>query len=405
MSTAELESVAEFSRRASALGVSAANVEKLAKAGFDTFGKYAFSVPYNPSSSDETPLRDMLKASLGSDPDAGQLACLRRLFWESHALALADLRYRQEHGSEGVAKKLPTAERVHRAKEQKSRLQGLVWGPDSEPSDQLVDRFVQMSEDNVVTYVKPELCTSRSQEVTHIKDTKGLALNADGSLKLASQESNLRCATTGELKLRATFHRKALALDLSGIMTFGVVEQWRVYLFTMLQRESPPGYKSISIGQLLEADKRLWVLLSEETRGNVAGRPGSAPPCDSVFKKLTESQDVLSFLTPLPMPPPVPTGPRFEPYNGKGKGGKTSDKGKKGNGKAPSIGDGKGANLDLPEGARAHTEEGKPSCFGFNRNKCYHSKKVKPGKRCPRGFHKCWICLRDKPATECTHSD
>ena len=403
MSTAELESAAEFARRAAALGVSTANVEKLAKAGFDTFGKYAFSVPYNPSSSDETPLRDMLKASLGSDPDAGQLACLRRLFWESHALALADLRYRQEHGSEGVAKKLPTAERVHRAKEQKNRLQGLVWGPDSEPSDQLVDRFVQMSEDNVVTYVKPEMCTSRSQEVTHIKDTKGLALNADGSLKLASQESNLRCATTGELKLRATFHRKALALDLSGIMTFGVVEQWHVYLFTMLQRESPPGYKSISIGQLLEADKRLWVLLSEETRGNVAGRPGSAPPCDAVFKKLTESQDVLSFLTPLPMPPPAPPGPRFE----------------------PSLTTARARVAKLQRRARKEVEKQHPSATGKEQLLTFLRAQVPTQKRVSRsalastgtsaitprrssrarGFHKCWICLRDRPATECTHSD
>ena len=53
-------------------------------------------------------------------------------------------------GSESITKKLPTSERVARAQEQKKRLSGVVWGPDTEPSDQLVDRFVQMAEENVV---------------------------------------------------------------------------------------------------------------------------------------------------------------------------------------------------------------------------------------------------------------
>ena len=54
-------------------------------------------------------------------------------------------------------------------------------------------------------------------------------------------------------------------------------------------------YKAVSRGQILKTDNRPWVLLSEETRENLAGWPGSAPPCHSVFKKLTESQKVLSF--------------------------------------------------------------------------------------------------------------
>ena len=132
-------------------------MKALVAAGFDTFGKYAFSVPYVSGAADERPLVELLKKTFGANPKDSELACLRRLFWESHALALADLRQRQEHGSESITKKLPTSERVARAQEQKKRLSGVIWGPDTEPSDQLVDRFVQMAEENVVTYVKPEL--------------------------------------------------------------------------------------------------------------------------------------------------------------------------------------------------------------------------------------------------------
>ena len=401
MATAELESVAEFKRRASALGVTEDHLKALVAAGFDTFGKYAFSVPYVPGAADERPLVELLKKTFGANPKDSELACLRRLFWESHALALADLKQRQEHGSESITKKLPTSERVARAQEQKKRLSGVIWGPDTEPSDQLVDRFVQMAEENVVTYVKPELCTSRSQEILQVKQAKSFAIGSDGNLKVGHSAPDFTCATTGELRLRAALHRKALALDLSGILSYKAVELWRTRLFTCLQRDSPPGYKPITINQIMEADKRLWVLLSERTRGDVIPKLGSPAPCDSEFAKLTDSQEILSFLAPLPRPPaiPDPSRQRWAPYpdpKGKGKGKEKGKESNKGAG-APAV--------DLPEGAKTKTEDGKPLCFAFNRGRCWRSKKVKPGKRCPKGFHKCWICLRDRPATECTHSD
>ena len=402
MATAELESVAEFKRRASALGVTEAHLNALVGAGFDTFGKYAFAVPYVPGAADEKPLVDLLKKTFGGvDPKDSELACLRRLFWESHALALADLKQRQEHGSDNVTKKLPTSERVARSQDQKKRLSGVIWGPDTEPSDQLVDRFVQMSEDNVAGYVKPELCTSRSQEVLQVKQAKNFSIGSDGNLKVGQATPDFTCSTSGELRLRAALHRKALAMDLSGVLSYKVAELWHTSLFTCLQREAPPGYKAVTVSQIMEADKRLWVLLSERTRGNVASKLGSPPPCDAEFTKLADSQEILSFLAPLPLPPPVPdlVRPRFEPYpdpKGKGKG--------KGKGKEPTKG-ANAASFDLPEGAKTKTEDGKPLCFAFNRGKCWHSKKTKPGKRCPKGFHKCWVCLRDRPATECTHSN
>ena len=118
------------------------------------------------------------------------------------------------------APKLPTAERVSRAKDQKARLSGIVWGPDTEPSDQLVDRFVQMAAENVVVYVKPEMCTSRSQEIMQVKQSKNFTIASDGSLKVTQQNANFVCSTTGELRLRSSFHKKALAMDLAGILTY-----------------------------------------------------------------------------------------------------------------------------------------------------------------------------------------
>ncbi|OLQ01053.1 hypothetical protein AK812_SmicGene16199 [Symbiodinium microadriaticum] len=95
MATSELDSEVEFKRGALQLGVTASNIDSLVASGFKTFGQFAFSVPYQPGSADESPLVELLTSSLSGEPEAGQLSCLRRLFWESHGLAVRDLRLRQ----------------------------------------------------------------------------------------------------------------------------------------------------------------------------------------------------------------------------------------------------------------------------------------------------------------------
>ena len=155
--------------------------------------------------------------------------------------------------------------------------------------------------------------------------------------------------------LRAALRRKALAMDLSGVLSYKVAELWRTSFFTRLQREA---HKAVTVNQIMEADKRLWVLLSERTRGNVASKLGSPPPCDAEFTKLADSQEFF-FLAPLPLSPPVPdfVRPRFEPYPDPEGNGKGKRKGKKPN---------KGANaatFDLPKGAKTKTEDEKPLRF------------------------------------------
>ena len=224
MATSELDSEVEFKRRALQLGVTQANVDAVVSAGFKTFGQYAFSVPYQPGSADESPLVDLLTTCLTREPEAGQLSCLRRLFWESHGLAARDLRLRQEHGAEAVTKKLPTSERVARSEAQRKRLNGLTWSPDTEPSHQLVDRFVTMVEEQTVNCIRPELCTSRAQETLQVKQAKTFSLGCDGQLRVANKGDDLECSTAGEWKLRMALQRKSLAMDLTNLASFQVTE-------------------------------------------------------------------------------------------------------------------------------------------------------------------------------------
>ena len=389
----ELDSSVEFERRAKVLGVDDIVIQALKADNIDTYGKFAFSVAYAPGATDERPLLEMIARVAGDPPPPAQTAAMRRLFWESHTLALADLKQRSEHGSDTVSKKLPASERKARSDAQRGRLTGLTWGPDAEPSHQLVDRFVAMYEENIIAYVKPEHCTSRSYEVLNAKQMPSFSLGGDGNLKLKDASQDQECAVNGEMRLREAFRRKALAMDLALLVSYNVAEEWHAYLFMSLQREAPKGFKGITVSQLIAADKRLWVLVSEATRGNVAAPPGQPKPCDRALRDASSSQDVMSFLLPVPEVHHAAPTHRPEPYptlKGAGKGAKGGQKGK-----APPE--------SLPEGCSLKKPDGKPVCGLFNRGRCWT--KIKHGKRRSRGFHACFKCFRDKPYHECTHTD
>ena len=90
-------------------------------------------------------------AQVGSAASGGrpfQLSCIRRLIFESHTYALADMQLRIEpqvdvHGLQ--ARKLPPAEREARQKEQEKRLAGVMFTPETIPSHHLVDLCVEMA--------------------------------------------------------------------------------------------------------------------------------------------------------------------------------------------------------------------------------------------------------------------
>ena len=122
----------------------------------------------------------------------------------------------------------------------RQRLTGLVWGPDCEPSHQLVDRFVSMCEEGVINYVKPELCTSRSQEILNMKHGQSFQLGSDGNLKVKQSDNDVECSVTGEMKPRA-FRRRSLAMDLAQMISFTLEASSRSILDRLRLRTSVCG--------------------------------------------------------------------------------------------------------------------------------------------------------------------
>ena len=403
MSASTLESTAAFKERAKQIGVEDRYIEKFVAKNFAAFGRYAFAVVYSPQHTDETPLLNFLNDLLDEQPSPDQLSCMRRLFFESHSMALTDVRQRVEGAPDpsAVTRKLATTERVARQQEQQARLGGIVFTPETTPSTHLVDLFVEMLEVGILSYVKPEQCCSRAQEVSAIKKDPAVSTDATGLLKLASKSSEPHCDAGSEIKLRAAWQRRNLAMDLAGLVSFTVSEGWVQFLYSHLLRDQPRGFAKVSLQQLLDCDKQLFTVASHRTMGSLQKSLNDVKPLDTIFMELRVSGEVLQYLTPLPAtrvheaPPPSGSRPDKQQKTEKpsSKGG-TKGGGKTGNPK-----------VQLPEGCTSHDDDNRPLCFAFQNNKCKF--KGPAGKRCARGYHKCYKkgCFRNKPYYLCTHTD
>ena len=179
-----LDSKAAFAQRAAQFEIPIHEIEALAAGGTDTFAKFAFSSQYQPGSNDETPLLQFLEDALGERPAGELLARYRRLFFESHALCLQDLRQKVERTEHSEAKVLPLAEKVERINQVKAKLSGLLITQQLEPSHQLVDKAVQQWEENRLKYLELSSCTSREQEILAEKSSPSITFDASGNIKV-----------------------------------------------------------------------------------------------------------------------------------------------------------------------------------------------------------------------------
>ena len=352
---------------------------------------------------------------LEGDPSPCQLSCIRRLIFESHTYALADMQLRIEpqvdvHGMQ--ARKLPPAEREARQKEQEKRLAGVMFTPETIPSHHLVDLCVEMAETGILSYLNPESCTSRAQEMQQIKKDTRLQLTTDGTIKVSKTKTEVQCPVATELELRAAYTRRSLALDLAGVASFMNLERWVHHLFVALQRPQPAGFIRVSVAQLIECDKQLFIRASHALLAKLSADDRGEKPFNAYIDKALRDPELQQYIQPLPGRPSSPPVTGTEHRQGKRKRGRSANPAppRSGPQHRPAPG-GQGTSssqlpkpIQLPPGCVAKMPDGKPICFAYNRGQCKYKG---PGQRCARGHHVCYKegCFRKKPFLECTHSD
>ncbi|CAE7804359.1 unnamed protein product [Symbiodinium sp. CCMP2592] len=400
MTSSALESTAEFAERCKRLGLSAANLEVLQHAGVASFGQLCFSVSASPHTiTDQTFEAWVQRLWVPSVPSEQQQTCLKKLLFESQTMSMGEIRQKMQPASEQVAKPLPPSERLARSQRQQARITGLVYTPETTPSHYLVDLFNDQLETGVIAWVAPEKCASRADEMQINKKDKALQLMPDGQIKVNSKAAEVRCEASTDSKLRAAWQRRSLAMDMAGIATFIVVEKWVHHLFSVFARDVPEGYAPIQLRQMVNADKRLFMLAAEGLPADLrASRPGDRTPLDDQIIMLMFSPEISQYLVPMPkphVPPPPPGGKALAeslkralsedlPFDKnflsrawkKGKGGKGGKGGDKQEDPAKRF--------NLPEGCCDRNDKNQPLCFLWNQGKCKWKGK---GKRCNRGFH------------------
>ena len=182
MAAASLDSEASFKERAQKIGITPEVLQELAEAGYTTFGRLCFAVTANPTQLEDSAVDSWIRSIFREAPTPYQTSCLRRLLFEANSLNIADLHARVEPPAENIVRRLPAAERAARAQAQQARLAGVVFTPDTTPANSLVDLFVDQLESDILQYIGPERCVSRSQEMMSVKKDK--TLNVDRYLCL-----------------------------------------------------------------------------------------------------------------------------------------------------------------------------------------------------------------------------
>ena len=140
----------------------------------------------------------------------------------------------------------------------------------------------------------------RHDEIPSTKNDQQLNFDVQGNVKVTKAENQLNCDVTGELRLRQCLTRKALAFDQIKLCSFDVMETWHNAVVQALMRKPPAGHKYVTIQQIMAADRELWSLLSQNTRGKLKVMVGQPPPLDDELETLRRSPPVLCFMTPLP---------------------------------------------------------------------------------------------------------
>ena len=407
---AGLESSAHFKDRARKYGLAEDLIADFTKAGIDTFGKLAFVCAIQPNSGDDTALLQAIKGLTGKDVPPKDVPTVRRLWYESHTHAMLDLQQQVQKTPDSLPREMPMAERLTRLKRQRDELKGLVLDVRTEPGHALVDKVQSMLDQGLISHIPPEKCVSRQDEIMGVKSESRLSLGSDGNIKMTHQASDLRCDTSGELRLHQCFLRRALAFDQVGLASFVQLEEWSNKMFQALLESPPAGYRYVTVQQILSADAKLWQIMSQESRGNIAVGIGLDPPLDSLLKKLCLDPLVIACMTPLPVPAnqPAPSsastdGPSKGP--GKGRPPKTG-KGKSGKGKQSAGASAAGVSLkellaNLPDNCEAKNAEGRFICPFYNKGICRFQRR----KSCRFGKHVCYYkgCNESRPYIECSH--
>ena len=236
--------------------------------------RFASATPYVPGVVDETSfIRDIVNALFETAENAGaRLTMTRRLFFESYSLAASDMKRRIERTDEDPPSKVPRAERESRIEAIKKRLVGRDFSDLNEPGPSVIDFFNQCADDGVLKFLGWGKIVSFKQEAECTKQNTEWKADKTGVVR-ARTAFELPTATAADKHaLRQLLTRRGVAMEVGRVLSFEAHEVWVLEVFRWLDDvpAEPDRFEATTISQVHKADREIFRVVSDQTRGGVS---------------------------------------------------------------------------------------------------------------------------------------
>ena len=300
-----IESTAAFEQRCDQLNPAGEIKTGLRAQGIVNFSLLAFAVGSPQSPPTEAQLDTFAGRVYGGAPTIGQLANLKRLFFESTTLVIASLKQAvssESSDQQHTVKRLPIAEKRARAADQATRLSGLTFEGELEPSHNLVDLVNTMLESGCLTWIAPSKCSKRDDEIqVSIKQGSNTIQVENAVLKVAQSAADIPVDMGSELKLQWCWQRRGVAFDRCGLMSWSVHNKWISNMLNNLSHLPPPGFSAIKTEQLIRADREIFTLLARENLATLKPSAAGVPPLDARMEAYMNDPRITIFMIPMPI--------------------------------------------------------------------------------------------------------
>eukprot|EP00971_Amphidinium_carterae_P325687 6456083-Amphidinium_carterae.1 len=379
-----ITSEAEFKARATQLGLSTEQWERLRGKGWNTYATFAFSSGYTPGAADDTQFIDKVVIPVLGDAQHAKAAVLRFLVHESYGLAAAELKSKIERVGDEAPKQMPQHERGLRVDRLRERLPGLDIAEDFEPAYRLVDAAAAMVEQSRLRYLPWNECISREQELLGTKTSREWRSDSSGVLKEVQKAQEQFADVSTDYKVYLALHRRGVALDLGNVMRYEDHNLLARWILKEMHRAPPEGYAKVTHFQAQQADKECWKVAAAALQyaRSLAPREDGSLPAAQALKTAMQDHQIGLLLRPLPAAASSKRPATEAPHPA------LTSAAKKRKPEPKKVAT--NTPVALPEGlaGSSNTADGGRICFGFNLKRC----KDQQSKGCGRGKHVCTKC-------------
>ena len=395
-----IDSRAVFEGRVRELGLET-HLGRFKEAGWNTYAELAFSTGFTPGNPDEELFaREVLAPGLGA-PEHADRPKLRRLFVEAYTLAAADLKRRVEAGADDAPRRVPALEREERRARVAARLVGMVLRDELDCSSRLIDRCIEMHEENLLRYVGPADCTKAALELQGRRKDPAWVPDASGTLKVRYSASDPSADIASQFSLNFALKRRGLAMEMADILSFECHERLSSKLVAAMMRTPLVGYAPVSLEQALRADLLCWRLMAERTRDGIKRNSAGQRPAELALDAVLDDGEFVQALLCLPAARgsadrgAAATHDDPDRAGGKGRKRRRATTAPPTVDKAPPHQRSKGAKgakgaprMPVPlVGKLATLPDGRRLCYNYNL--AVGCTLAADGSECPRGWHLC----------------